>query len=57
MLFYRVLELAVAPGRFVTKTLLWTRAQTLFLQSRRGNADIRPAWSELCRTALGGKSL
>src|SRR5208282_1426904 len=32
-------------------------AQRLFRQSRRDNADIRPAWSDLRRAARGGKSL
>jgi len=31
--------------------------QRLFLPSRRDNADIRPAWSDLRRAARGGKSL
>src|ERR1039458_6760713 len=32
-------------------------AQRLFPPSRRDNADIRPAWSDLRRAARGGKSL
>ena len=54
MLFYRVLELAVAHGPVRYQDLVLTKAQRPYPPSRRDNAGIRQAWSALRRTALGG---
>src|SRR5208282_6846278 len=57
MLFYRVLELAVAHGPVRYQDLVMSQSPKAVRQSRRDNADIRPAWSDLRRAARGGKSL
>ena len=56
MLFYRVLELAVAHGPVRYQDLVMSQSPKAVPPSRRDNADIRPAWSDLRRTALGDKS-
>jgi transposase-like protein len=54
MLFYRVLELAVAHDPVRYQDLARTKSPKPRSRSRRGNAGILQAWSALGRTGRGG---